>query len=67
MKEINYLPPAEKSNQEIQLDFAGRIGIEHQRFFIRILKGQFSRWTAASICETPTGKTAKTLWDNTLH
>ena len=59
MTEINYLPPAEKTNQEIQLDFIGPIRFKHRRFYILLSIDRYSRWPAACICETPTGKTAK--------
>ena len=59
MTEINYLPPAEKANQEIQLDFIGPIRFKHRRFYILLSIDRYSRWPAACICETPTGKTAK--------
>ena len=59
MTEINYVPPAEKTNQEIQLDFIGPIRFKHRRFYILLSIDRYSRWPAASICEAPTGKTAK--------
>ena len=59
MTEINYLPPAEKTNQEIQLDFIGPIRFKHRRFYILLSIDRYSRWPAACICETATGKTAK--------
>ena len=59
MTEINYLPPVEKPNQEIELDFIGPIRFEHRRFYILIYIDRYSRWPAACICEAPTGKTAK--------
>ena len=34
MTEINYLPPVEKTKQEIQLDFMGPIRFKHRRFYI---------------------------------
>ena len=55
MTEINYLPPAESNNQEIQLDFIEPIRFKHRRLFISISIDRYSRWPAASICETPTG------------
>ena len=56
MTEMNYLPPAEKNNQEIQLDFIVKIRFKHRRFFILISIDRYSRGPAVSICETPTGK-----------
>ena len=61
MSEINYLPPADKPNQEIQLDFIGPIIFRQRRFYILISIDRYSRWPAACICEAPTGKTAKTF------
>ena len=59
MVEINYLPPGEKTNQEIQLDFIESIKFEHRRFYILLSIDRYSRWPAACICEAPIGKTAK--------
>ena len=59
MTEIYYLPPVEKTNQEIQLDFIGPIRFKHRRFYILLSKDRYSRLPAACICEAPTGKTAK--------
>ena len=59
MTEINYLPPAEKTNQEIQLDFIGPIRFKHRKFYKLLSRDRYSRWPAACICEAPTGKTAK--------
>ena len=61
MSEINYLLPADKPNQVIQLDFIGPIRFEQRRFYILISIDRYSRWPAACICEAPTGKTAKTF------
>ena len=66
MTEINYLPPAEKTNQEIQLDFIGPIKFKHRRFYILLSIDRYSRWPAACICEAPTGKTAKKFF-GTIH
>ena len=54
MTEINYLPPAEKTNQEIQLDFIGPIRFKHRRFYILISIDRYSRWPVACICEAST-------------
>ena len=59
MTEINYLPPVEKTKQEIQLDFIGPIRFKQRRFYILLSIDRYSRWPAACICEAPTGKTAK--------
>ena len=61
MSEINYLPPTDKPNEEIQLDFIGPIRFKQRRFFILISNDRYSRWPAACICEAPNGKTAKTF------
>ena len=58
MTEIIYLPPAEKTYQEIQLDFIGPIRFKHRRFYILLSIDRYSRWPAACFCEAPTGKTA---------
>ena len=58
MTEINYLAPTENNNQEMKLDFIGPRRFKHRRFFILISKDRYSRWPAASICETTTGKSA---------
>ena len=59
MAEINSLPPVVKTNQEIKLDSIGSIGFKHRGFYILISIDRYSRRPTASICETPTGKTAK--------
>ena len=59
MSEINYLPPTDKPNEEIQLDFIGPIRFQQRRFFILISIDRYSRWPAACICEAPNGNTAK--------
>ena len=56
---IKYLPPVEKTNPEIQLDFIGPIRVKHRRFYILLSIDRYSRWPAACICEAPTGKTAE--------
>ena len=70
MTEVNYLPPAEKLNQEIQLDFNGPISFKHRRFYILISIDRYSRWPAAYICEAPTSKTnkqQKSFWNNMFY
>ena len=59
MPEIHYLPPVEKPNQEIQLDFIGRIIFKHRRFDRLISIDRYSRWPGACICEDPTSSTAE--------
>ena len=61
MSEMNYLPPTDKPNEEIQLDFIGPIRFKQRRFFISISIDRYSRWPAACICEAPNGKTANTF------
>ena len=61
MSEKNYLPPTDKPNEEIQLDFIGPIRFKQQIFIILISIDRYSRWPAACICEAPNGKTAKTF------
>ena len=60
MTEVTYSSPTGKPNQEIQLDFIGPIRFK-QRFFILLSLDRYSRRPAACICETPTGKTAKSF------
>ena len=66
MTKINYLPQAEKPNQEIQLDFIGPIRFKHRRFYILISIGRYSRWPAVCICEAPTSKTAKIFLEQNI-
>ena len=61
MSEIIFLPPADKANQEIQLDLIGPIKFNQRRFLLVISIDRYSRWTAVCISEAPTGKTAKTF------
>ena len=42
MTKINYLPPAEKTNQEFQLDFIGPIRFKHLRFYILLSIDRYS-------------------------
>ena len=57
--EFNFLLPVEKTNQIIELEIIRLTKFKHGKFFILISLGRYSRWRAPSICETPTGKTAK--------
>ena len=57
--EINYLPPVEKPNQEIQLGFIGPVRFKHRRIYIQVSIDRYSRWPAACNGEAPTSKTAK--------
>ena len=59
MTDINYLPPIEKLDQEIQLDLIGPIGFKHRRLYILLSIDQYSRLPVACICEAPTRKTGK--------
>ena len=63
MTEINYLPPAEKPNQEIQLEFIGPIIFKHRRIYILISVDRYSRWPAACTCQVPTSNTSKLFLD----
>ena len=65
MTEINYLPPVEKPNEEIQLDLIGPIRFKHRRFYILISIDRYSRWPAACICEAPTSKSKN--FPTTIH
>ena len=66
MTEINYIPPAEKPNQEIQLDFIGPKRFKHRRFYILISIDRYSRWPSACICEASTSKTAKIVLEQNI-
>ena len=66
MSEINYLPPTDKPNEEIQLEFIGPIRFKQRRYLILITIDRYSRWPAACICEVPNGKTAKTFLEQYL-
>ena len=48
MTEFNYLPPVEKTNQEIQLAFIGPMRFKHRRFYILLSIDRYS------IYRTPT-------------
>ena len=48
------------------MDFIGPIRFKRRRFFILIPIDQYSRWPAAIICETPTGRTAKTFLEQNI-
>ena len=61
-----YLPPVERTNQEIQLDFIEPIRFKHRRFYILLSIDRYSRWPAACICEAPTGKTAKKFLEHNI-
>ena len=64
--ERNYLPPTDKPNEEIQLDFIGPIRFKQRTFFILISIDLYCRWPAACICEAPNGKTAKTFLEQNI-
>ena len=66
MTEDNYLPPAENTNQEIQLDFIGPIRFKHRRFYILISIDRHSRWPAACNCEAPARKTAENFLEQNI-
>ena len=59
MSELNYLPTADKPNEELQLDFIGPNRFKQRRFFILISTYRYSRCPAACIYRGPKGKTAK--------
>ena len=59
MTEKKILPPVEKPNHEIQLDFIKPIRLEHRIFYLLVSIDRYSNWPAACICEAPNIKTAK--------
>ena len=67
MTEVNYIPPTEKPNQEIQLDFVGPMRFKQRRFFILVSIDRYSGWPAAWICETPTCKTGKSFLEQYIN
>ena len=56
--EKNQLPPLNKPNEEIQLDFIGPITEKNRRFYILHSMDRFSKWPAASFCESTKSQTA---------
>ena len=66
MSEIFYLPPADETNQETQLYFIEPMRYKQRRFFILVSIDRYTRWPAACICESPTGKTAKSFLEQNI-
>ena len=56
--EVSQLPPVNKPNEEIQMDFIGPISEKNQKFYILLSMDPFSKWPAASLCKTTDGQTA---------
>ena len=67
MSEINYLPPADKPNQEVPLDFIGPIRCKQRRFFIVISIDRYSRWPAACPTRVPQAKPQKHFCNNIFY
>ena len=67
MTEVKCLPPTEKPNQEIQMDFFGPIRFKQRRIFILGSIDRYSRWSAACSCETLAGKTAKRVLEQNIN
>ena len=67
MTELNYLPPTDKPNQEIRLDFIGPIRFKLTRFFMLLSIDRYSSWPAACICETPKDKTTKRFLEQFIN
>ena len=68
MSEINYLPPADKLNQEIQLDFIGPIRFKQRRLFILVSMtgGMYMRGTSRKNCKNFSGTIFFTKWQNCI-
>ena len=56
--EKNQLPPLNKPNEEIQLDFIGPITERNRRFYILVSMDRFSKRPAASFCKSTDRQTA---------
>ena len=56
--EKNQLPPLNKPNEEIQLDFIGPITKKNRRFYILLSMDRFSKWPGASFCKSTESQTA---------
>ena len=56
--EKNQLPPLNKPNEEIQLDFIGPITKRNRIFYILISMDRFSKWPAANFCKSTDSQTA---------
>ena len=67
MTEVNYLPTTGKPNQEIQLCSNGPIRFKQRRFFLLVSIDRYSRWPAACICKTPTGRTATNFLEHYIN
>ena len=56
--EKNQLPPLNKPNEEIQLDFIGPITEKNRRLYFLLSMDRFSKWPAASFCKSAESQTA---------
>ena len=56
--EKSQLPPLNKPNEEIQLDFIGPITERNRRFYILVSMDRFSKRPAASFCKSTDSQTA---------
>ena len=56
--EVSQLPPVNKPNEEIQMDFIGPISEKNQKLYILLSMDRFSKRPAASLCKTTDGQTA---------
>ena len=56
--EVSQLPPVNKPNEEIQMDFIGSISEKNRKIYILLSMDRFSKWPAASLCKTTDGQTA---------
>ena len=55
--EKNQIPPLNKPNEDIQLDFIGLITEKNRRFYILLSMDRFSKWPAASFCKSTESQT----------
>ena len=70
MSDIHYLPPADKPNQEIQLNFIRLIKFRQRRFFILFSIDRYSRWPAACIyvyAKHQPEELQKLSWNNLVY
>ena len=65
--EKNQLPPLNKPNEEIQLDFIGPITEKNRRFYILLSMDRFSKWPAASFCISTESQTAVKLLEQYVN
>ena len=65
--EQNCLPPFNSPNKEIQLNFIGPITEENRKLFILLSMDRYSKWPAASLCNTTDGKKAVKFFQQNIQ